>query len=77
MLIFDIWSSCRIVFWCTFVFVWKYDEAKYLLLVARMVNNKKIKLGFFDFWKMFFLKKLYTEKEVKKTIKAVDIKTII
>ena len=77
MLIFDIWSSCRIVFWCTFVFVWKYDEAKYLLLVARMFNNKKINLGFFDFWKMIFLKKLYTEKEVKKTIKAVDIKTII
>ena len=42
-----------------------------------MVNKKKIKLGFFDFWKIFFLKKLYTEKEVKKTIKAVDIKTII
>ena len=54
-----------------------YDEAKYLMLVARGVTKKKIKLNIFNFWKIFFLNKLYTDKEVRKTKKSIDIKTIL
>ena len=42
-----------------------------------MVNKRKVQLNLKNFWKIFFIHKLYNEKEVREAKKAIDIKTII